>query len=169
MVLRSNCRSNRTTNMSKFTLYGKIILTAIFSLLFADPPIVLSLPKNRSPIESDNAIELNWQAQNSDEDGCEAYANGYAVARTKQYYIAICGGKNKKDLSFYAIKTNDSPEKAEREKIQVDNVLYANGTYAARKGRNTYVLTPKFLIFRRDGRIVIKEKVVKYKVLSKLN
>jgi hypothetical protein len=153
--------------MSKFELCEKIGLTVIFSLLLTHTDLAFSSQSNRPKVEIQKPIELHRQAQNSDADGCEAYAAGYAVARTKQYYIAICGGSNRKNMSFYAAKTNDPSEKSEREKIQIDNVSFKNGIYTAIRGRDTYVLTPRVFSLRRDGKILVKEMVVKYTNLSR--
>jgi hypothetical protein len=155
--------------MNKFELCEKIGLTLIFSLLLTHSDLAFSSQSTRPQIESKKAIEvnINIQAQNSDADGCEAYAAGYAIARTKKHYIAICGGSNRKNLSFYIAKTNDTPEKSEREKIQIDNVSFKNGIYTAIRGSDTYVLTPRVFSLRRDGKILVKEMVVKYTNLSR--
>jgi hypothetical protein len=155
--------------MNKFELCEKIGLTVIFSLLLTHSDLAFSSQSNRPQIESKKLIELYRQAQTSDADGCEAYAAGYAIARTKQYYIAICGGSNRKNLSFYAVKPSDAPEKSEREKIQIGNISFENGVFTATKGRDTYILTPKIFTLRRNGKMIIKETVVKYIKLSRLN
>jgi hypothetical protein len=153
--------------MNKFEFCEKIGLTIIFSLLLTHSDLAFSSQSVRPQIESKKPIEVNIQAQNSDADGCEAYAAGYAIARTKQHYIAICGGSNRKNLSFYVAKTNQATEKSERGKIQLDNVSFKNGIYTATRGRDTYVLTPRLFSLRRDGKILIKEMVVKYTDLSR--
>ncbi len=153
--------------MNKFELCEKIGLTVIFSLLLTHSDLAFSSQAARLQIDRKKPIEVKIQAQNSDADGCEAYAAGYAVARTKQHYIAICGGSNRKNLSFYVAKTNDTPEKSERGKIQIDNVSFKNGIYTAVRGRDTYVLTPRLFSLRRDGKILIREVVVKYTNLSR--
>lgn len=153
--------------MNKFELCEKIGLTVIFGLLLTHSDLAFSSQSSLPQIESVKLSAVNSQAQNSDDNGCEAYAAGYAVARTKRYYIAICGGSNRKNLSFYLAKTNDPPEKSEREKVQIDNVSFKNGTYTAIRGRDTYVLTPRVFSLRRDGKILIREIVTKYTNLSR--
>ena len=153
--------------MNKFELCEKIGLTLIFSLLLTHSDLAFSSQSTRPQIESKKPIEVKIQAQISDAYGCEAYAAGYAIARTKQHYIAICGGSNRKNLSLYVAKTNEAPEKSEREKVQIENVSFKNGIYTAARGRDTYVLTPKVFSLRRDGKILIKETVVKYTNLSR--
>lgn len=153
--------------MNKIELCEKIGLTLIFSLLLTHSDLAFSSQSVRPQIESKKPIEVKIQAQNSDADGCEAYAAGYAIARTKQHYIAICGGSNHKSLSFYVAKTNEAPEKSERGKIQIDNVSFKNGIYTATRGRDTYILTPRVFSIRRDGKILVKETVVKYTNLSR--
>ncbi|WP_310484659.1 hypothetical protein [Chamaesiphon sp. VAR_48_metabat_403] len=153
--------------MSKFELCEKFGLTIIFGLLLTHTDLAFSSQSNRPKVEIQKPIVANIQAQNSDADGCEAYAAGYAVARTKRYYIAICGGSNRKNMSFYAAKTNDTPEQSERGKIQIDNVSFKNGTYTATRGRDTYILTPRLFSLRRDGKILVRETVVKYTNLSR--
>lgn len=153
--------------MNKIELCEKIGLTVIFSLLLTHSDLAFSSQSTRPQIESKKPIEVKIQAQTSDADGCEAYAAGYAIARTKQHYIAICGGSNRKNISFYVAKTNDAPKKSEREKVQIDNVAFKNGIYTATEGRDTYVLTPRVFSIKRDGKILIKEVVVKYTNLSR--
>jgi hypothetical protein len=154
--------------MSKFELCEKIGLTVIFSFLLTHSNLAISSPSNRSDRDPQISREVNKHAQKSDEYSCEAYAAGYATAKTKQYYIEICGGPNRQNVSFYAIKTNGDPQKAEREKISVDNVSLKTGIYIATQDKFTYTLTPKIFSIQRSGKIIVKEQVIKYTNLSKI-
>jgi hypothetical protein len=98
------------------------------------------------------------------ENGCEAYAWGYAVAQTQQHYVEICGGKGGKFLSFYAIERNSADP--ERTKIQIDNVSRQKNTFVAVSGGDRYTLTREYLTLKRDGKVVFREKVINYKKLS---
>jgi hypothetical protein len=93
---------------SKFSL--KLTAIAIPSL-----SLIPAIPLSSTATELPNKLYIS---QNETDDTCEAYARAFASAKTKRYYIEICGSKDGKFLSLFAVKQNDP--NAERDKIQID-------------------------------------------------
>ncbi len=103
------------------------------------------------------------------DDACMEYAGGFVVAETSNFYIEICGSKDT-PLSYYGFKKNSSNSRSE---IVLDLQSYTfnnkvtsqNERFIAVNGDTRYTLTPNSLIVKQGDKILVNEKVVKYKRL----
>jgi hypothetical protein len=103
------------------------------------------------------------------DNACMEYAGGFVVAKTKSFYIEICGSKDR-PLSFYSVKKKFGNTVSEVN-INLKNYTFNNKKasksekFIAVNGNTQYNLNRNFLTVTKDGKIVSKEKVISYQRL----
>lgn len=90
--------------------------------------------------------------------GCPKGNNTFAQAKTKSFFIYICGQGNP---TSYVSVTRKSNQRINLPLTLGKNGLKAN-RYLAINGNIRFILTNKVLRVSRDGRNVVKEKVLKW-------
>jgi hypothetical protein len=104
------------------------------------------------------------------DNACMEYAGGFVVAKTKSFYIEICGSKDR-PLSFYAVKKKFGNIVSEVN-IDLKNYTFNNRKasksekFIAVNGNAQYNLNRNFLTVTKDGKIKSQEKVISYQRLN---
>ena len=101
---------------------------------------------------------------------CLEFSHGFVLAKTKSFYIEICGSRTK-PMSYY-ISTNRQGKSQKPEKIfdVVFNkfnrqIPSEHEKFIATRGNIKHTLTPKYLRIQQQGVIIVTEPVIYYRRL----
>ncbi|GEM_PF-4976322 len=122
-----------------------------------------SVPIDRLQIAK-NRVRVN------EKNPCLEFSHGFVLAKTKSFYIEICGGRTR-PMSYY-ISTNRRGKSQKPEKI-FDVVFNRfnrripsdREKFIVIRGNIRHTLTPKYLRIQQKGLIIVTEPVIYYRRL----
>lgn len=97
----------------------------------------------------------NLALNQSREVVCGNGSTTFARAETKRYYANICGDSGVPKVYVGSSKTGQT--------IVLPLKTYSNGQYVATSGDIKYTLNSSYLTVTRNGRVILKERVVSWR------
>lgn len=157
--------------MFKYFLIGSALLTAFVTGIPSESahakvgqfPSVTSVPTDRIQIAK-NRFRVD------EKNPCLEFSHGFILAKTKSFYIEICGSQTR-PMSYY-ISTNHLGKSQKPEQI-FDLLTHKfnrqipsdREKFIAIRGNIKHILTPKYLIIQQKGLIIVTEPVIYYRRL----
>jgi hypothetical protein len=150
-----------------------VLNSLLFVTVSLNYPIDLAASGMLRPID-DGKIDpriAKTRTNASEATACMEYSGGFVFAKTRKYYIEICGSKTK-PLSYYI--SNNKVGDSKRTDLVLDLKSYTfdrqvprnNEKFIAVKGDTQYILTRTSMTVKRKNRIVATEKVIYYRRLT---
>lgn len=158
--------------MFKYAPIGSILLTAFLAGMpirsaqakLRQSTSVTSVPIDRTQIAK-NRVRVN--AKNP----CFEFSHGFVLAKTKSFYIEICGSRTR-PMSYY-ISTNRLGKSQKPEKIfdvafnRFNRQIPSDREeFIAILGNIKHTLTPRYLRIQQKGLTIVTEPVIYYRRLK---
>ncbi|MCY7337550.1 MAG: hypothetical protein LH613_15295 [Chamaesiphon sp.] len=155
----------------KHSPIGSILLTAFVAGMPSESadaklsqfPSATSIP-NRIQIAK-NRFRVN------EKNACIEFSHGFVLAKTKSFYIEICGSRTR-PMSYY-ISTNRLGKSQKPEKIfdvaftRFNRQIPSDREeFIAIRGNIKHTLTPRYLRIQQKGLIIVTEPVIYYRRLK---
>jgi hypothetical protein len=157
--------------MFEYSSLGSILLTTfVASMPIASTYSRVGQFSSATSVPTDRIQIAKNRFRVDEKNPCIEFSHGFVLAKTKSFYIEVCGSRTK-PLSYY-VSTNRLGKSQKPEKI-FDVVFNKfnrqipsdREKFIATRGNITHTLTPKYLRIQQQGLIIVTEPVIYYRRL----
>ena len=157
--------------MFEYSSLGSILLaTFVASIPIASADAKVGQFSSVTSVPTDRIQIAKNRFRVDEKNPCIEFSHGFVLAKTKSFYIEICGSRTS-PMSYY-VSTNRQSKSQKPEKI-FDVVFNRfnrqipsdREEFIATKGNIKHTLTPKYLRIQQQGLIIVTEPVIYYRRL----